>query len=75
MTELDPSNYSRESTSTPYIYVRFRGTCTGCGTTVQSTPRLHANSSDQTIWARCRNCGSVTRCEKDATANDHGTDR
>lgn len=71
MSKLNPSNYSRESNNTPYIYVRFAGQCPACGDDVQATPKRHADATDPTAWVRCT-CGQITRCEQSGSANHRG---
>lgn len=69
MSHPDPSTYDREPpTASALIHVRYRGTCRECGRTVQSTPRLTAAAADDTLWIRCGDCGTVTRCGRSASS-------
>lgn len=68
------SSTNDTSTSSPYIRVRYRGTCGDCGVAVQTTPRRHVNANDPALWVRCQGCGQITLCDKSGTELTASTD-
>jgi len=66
VTSLNPSNYDREPNGyTGTSRTRYTGECNACSTLIQTTPQLTTGQSNNShIWARCRDCGAVTRVSK-----------
>jgi len=69
---VNPSNYSRDPSSSSHIHVRYRGACPDCGRSVQATAQSHPNAKDGGLWARCSDCGQITHCDAAPTSEDYG---
>lgn len=66
---LNPSTYTRDDRASPFLYVRYAGTCPSCDSHVQATPRQKQSQKHDAEWVRCRDCGQITLCPQSATAN------
>lgn len=54
-------------------WTRYRRSCRNCGEPTQATPLKLQGYADDLVWVRCRDCGSINRCERVASATQTGS--